>query len=65
MFGFFFIDNGAHLGGALAGALVGLAAAPSDAAVEFEPTIAADAAGWLASAVLLGGALFTIWRVLP
>jgi membrane associated rhomboid family serine protease len=57
---FYFIDNAAHLGGALAGAGVGFATRESrqDAA-----TPALDAAGAFAAAILILGALFTIVRL--
>jgi membrane associated rhomboid family serine protease len=56
---FYFIDNAAHLGGALAGAGVGFATRDSrDAA-----TPSLDAAGAVAAAILILGALFTIVRL--
>jgi membrane associated rhomboid family serine protease len=63
--GFTFIDNAAHLGGALAGVLAGIAAAPrGDAEPDSARTRALDAAGWIAVAILIAGALFTISRLL-
>jgi membrane associated rhomboid family serine protease len=64
VFGFFYIDNAAHVGGVLAGALVGMLAAPTDTSAEPGPTTAADAAGWVATAVLCGGAVLTVWKLL-
>ena len=58
--GFFFIDNGAHLGGALAGAAMGFIAtfrANASSSPEWDRRI--EALGWLSAAVLLGGAVFT------
>jgi membrane associated rhomboid family serine protease len=59
--GFFFVDNAAHLGGLLAGVLVGVAAAPV-AAGDPGPDSArvVDVAGWTAVAVLVAGAAFTL-----
>jgi membrane associated rhomboid family serine protease len=55
---FFFIDNAAHVGGALAGAGVGWLSARADR------QDAIDRAGWVAAVVLAGGACFTVARLL-
>jgi membrane associated rhomboid family serine protease len=58
---FFFIDNAAHAGGTVAGALLGLAlpsAQPSD------PFDGVDALGLISAFVLAAGAVFTIIRLL-
>jgi membrane associated rhomboid family serine protease len=60
---YFFIDNAAHAGGTLTGAALGRFAIQtprvSDARLK-----ALDALGWVAAAVLLAGALFTVKRLL-
>ena len=63
--GFFFIDNAAHLGGALAGAAIGLVAtfrADTSSSPEWDRRI--EALGWLSAAVLLAGAVFTTLQLL-
>ena len=57
---FYFIDNAAHLGGALAGAGLGFA---TRGVRPEEATPALDAAGAVAAAILVLGALFTIVRL--
>lgn len=59
-FGYFFIDNAAHIGGAVTGALVGMAVIPRPG----DPLTSArekvvKVLGWLAALVLLVGALLT------
>jgi len=63
--GFFFIDNAAHLGGALAGAAMGLVGtfrADTSSSPEWDRTI--EALGWLSAVVLVGGAVFTTLQLL-
>jgi rhomboid protease GluP len=73
---FFRIDNGAHLGGVIGGAVVGLLtlperrlAAASGQSVAGQRDLVTrwsgvlDRAGWLAWAALLSGALFTVLRL--
>jgi membrane associated rhomboid family serine protease len=55
-----FIDNLAHLGGALTGAVVGWVAVSADLRISRQ---ANERGGVIASAILLGGALFTITRL--
>ncbi len=63
--GFSFIDNSAHLGGALAGLFVGIVAAPRDV-IDHKQSDAqeVDVIGWTAASILLAGGLFTVWRLL-
>jgi membrane associated rhomboid family serine protease len=56
-----FIDNVAHLGGAVTGAVIGAVAVSYDRRVS-RP--ANERAGVIAAAILLGGALFTITRLI-
>jgi len=58
---FYFIDNAAHLGGALAGAGVGYVT--RDSRPDAGTTAAGDASGVVAAAILILGALFTILRL--
>ena len=62
---FFFIDNAAHIGGALTGALIGVMTTPRRGQ-SFSPgwTRAWDRAGWIAVDVLAVGVYFAIWRLL-
>jgi membrane associated rhomboid family serine protease len=65
LFGFFFIDNAAHIGGALTGLLCGALLIPAEG--EQEPPgrdRLSDALGWIAAAILLGGAAFTVRRLI-
>jgi membrane associated rhomboid family serine protease len=65
LFGFFFIDNAAHIGGALTGLLCGAVLIPAEGeAVASGRERFLDALGWVASAVLLGGAAFTVRRLI-
>ena len=64
MAGFLVIDNAAHLGGLLAGGLIGLVAVPRRRGSQADTRRRAlDAAGWLAVAILAGGAVFTIGQL--
>lgn len=58
---FFFIDNAAHLGGALAGAAVGWLSASAAASKPLARAL--DAAGWLSAAILTAAAVFTATRL--
>jgi len=58
---FLFIDNAAHAGGAITGALLALILPPAQPSDPFD---GADMAGVVASAILAGGAAFTIYRLL-
>jgi len=62
---FFYIDNAAHLGGGLAGGLLGLITIPKSGR-ELPPAMsrALDQLGWLSADVLAAGAVFTVWRLL-
>jgi membrane associated rhomboid family serine protease len=65
LLGFFFIDNFAHIGGALTGLLCGAVMIPA----EGQPATSGrerllDALGWIAAAILLGGAAFTVRRLI-
>jgi membrane associated rhomboid family serine protease len=65
LFGFFFIDNAAHVGGALTGLLCGALVIPP----EGEPQLPGrerllDILGWVAALILLGGAAFTVRRLI-
>jgi membrane associated rhomboid family serine protease len=65
LFGFFFIDNAAHIGGALTGLLCGALLIPAEG--ERQPPgrdRLSDALGWIAAAILLGGAAFTVRRLI-
>lgn len=57
---YMFIDNVAHLGGALTGAVLGSVAVSCDRRVSRQ---ANERAGLMAAAILLGAALFTITRL--
>jgi rhomboid protease GluP len=63
--GFLVIDNAAHLGGILAGMLVGVVVVPhaGDAQTQSRQQ-SLDIVGWMATAVLAGGAAFTIAQLL-
>jgi membrane associated rhomboid family serine protease len=61
--GFFFIDNAAHVGGALTGALVGLLTVPRGGERNESIDRHLDRLGWLAAAVLITGAAFTVVRL--
>lgn len=56
-----FIDNAAHLGGALTGAVIGSVAVSGDRRVSRQTN---ERTGLMAAAILLGGGLFTITRLL-
>jgi len=58
---YYFIDNAAHAGGAITGALLALLLPPAQPSDPFDGV---DMAGVLASVVLAGGAAFTIYRLL-
>lgn len=58
---FFFIDNAAHAGGAVTGVLLGLALPPAQPSDPFDGV---DALGIGAAAILAGGAVFTVMRLL-
>jgi phosphoglycolate phosphatase-like HAD superfamily hydrolase len=65
LLGFFFIDNAAHIGGALTGLACGAMMIPA----EGQPTPPGrerllDTLGWVAAAILLGGAAFTVRRLI-
>jgi membrane associated rhomboid family serine protease len=66
LFGFFFIDNAAHLGGALTGMLCAVAMIPA----EGRPQVPGrerllDALGWVSALILLAGAGFTVRCLIP
>lgn len=62
--GFFFIDNAAHAGGAIAGYLVGLATVPhSDRPQSAERTRRIDQLSRASLVVLLAGAAYTVMRL--
>lgn len=60
--GSFFIDNAAHLGGAVGGFVLGVVVRRVRHRVVWAATL--DACGWIAALVLMAGALFTIGRLL-
>jgi rhomboid protease GluP len=64
LIGFFFIDNAAHAGGLLAGAIAGLVAVSGESHENPARTRAIDAVCWAAIAVLAGGAALTLWKLL-
>ena len=70
IFGFAFIDNAAHAGGAAAGALLGYATIPraageaGHAAAHRDVRGPLDLLGWLAAAAIVLGALLTIAKLL-
>ena len=64
IFGFFFIDNAAHVGGALGGFAVGRIAKRANERGLTALTKRLDACGWIAAALLIAGAGFTIGRLL-
>jgi hypothetical protein len=59
---FMFIDNGAHLGGVATGAMLAVVMVPRGAESDSRGE-GLEAVGWIASAVLAAGALFTIMRL--
>jgi rhomboid protease GluP len=59
---FMFIDNGAHLGGVATGAMLAAVMVPRGAESDSRGE-GLEAVGWIASAVLAAGALFTIMRL--
>ncbi len=63
--GYFFIDNAAHAGGLVAGAIVGLICAPSPAA-GWTPrrALLVEALSWCAIVVLIAGGIFTTLRLM-
>ncbi len=66
IFGFALIDNSGHVGGTAMGALLGFATIPRPGR-RLPPAVdrLLDALGWLAAAVLVAGALYTLVRVVP
>jgi membrane associated rhomboid family serine protease len=62
--GFFFIDNAAHAGGMVAGALVGMAIVQDDRQASRLHTETVDVASWIAVVALVSGAVFTVMRLL-
>ena len=63
--GFMFIDNAAHAGGLVAGAIVGLICVPAPAA-RWTPrrALLVEAASWCAIVVLIAGGIFTVSRLM-
>src|SRR5262245_19762680 len=60
--GYLFIDNAGHAGGVAAGLAVGVAARQASRNTSLMRVL--DVGGWIASAILCGGAMFTIGRLL-
>jgi len=62
--GFMFIDNAAHAGGLVAGAIVGLMCVPTPAATgTLRRALLVEAASWCAIVVLIAGGIFTTLRL--
>ena len=64
LFGFWFLDNAAHAGGLVAGLAIGYLVIPAAAITRPRAPRLSTAAGWLAAAILIGGAAFTAERLL-
>ena len=58
--GYRYVDNAGHAGGFVTGAVIGLMLRQP----EGEPSTTAELAGWVSMAILIGGAVFTMVKLL-